>query len=142
MLRGNEGNKRICGGYSHLESSTSRVFEDEQITSSRRPPLALGGNTQDFEQMDMSRNQNPVLLWSTQNHVQNYEGGRNGRGLPLTNLHLPGFGLWRTWCTCCLCRHSNRSHRLGCCGSGGAEILGVVVVANVAMRQARQLRRL
>ena len=40
-----------------------------------------------------SHNQNPVLKWSTQNHVKRKEGGRNyfGLGLPLTNLHLPGF---------------------------------------------------
>ena len=36
--------------------------------------------------------QNPVVKWSTQNHVKNSDGGGNyfWLGLPLTNLHLPG----------------------------------------------------
>ena len=38
----------------------------------------------------LSHNQNPVLKWSTQNHVKNSEG-YFWLGLPLTNLHLAGF---------------------------------------------------
>ena len=40
-----------------------------------------------------SQIQNPVLKWSTQNHVKNLEGGRSyfWLGSSLTNLHLPGF---------------------------------------------------
>ena len=44
---------------------------------------------------EVSHNQNPVLEWSTQNNVKTQEGGHFHNyfwlGLPLTNLHLPGF---------------------------------------------------
>ena len=41
----------------------------------------------------MNHIQNPVLQWSTQNHVKKIEGGRSylRLRLSLTNLHLPGF---------------------------------------------------
>ena len=49
----------------------------------------------------LSHNQNPVLKWSTQNHVKNSEGGRSyfWLGLSLANLHLPGFdcGSYGVW---------------------------------------------
>ena len=52
----------------------------------------------------VSHNQNPVLQWSTQNHAAriNKADIRNyfWLGLPLTNLHLPGFDFvscWQSW---------------------------------------------
>ena len=43
--------------------------------------------------IQLRHNQNQVSNWSIQNHVENREGSRNyfWLGLPLTNLHLPGF---------------------------------------------------
>ena len=47
------------------------------------------------EDLIWSHNQNPVLKWSTQNHVKDLAGGRSYLwcGLSLTNLHLPGCSL-------------------------------------------------
>ena len=73
------------GNHTQLTKVVQTQKEDEAQdlrTSGRQDPQA-----------QMSRNQNLVLKWSTQNHVQDLEGGRSylWLGLALTNLHLPRF---------------------------------------------------
>ena len=86
---------KILRRSAQTHSASQRALSKERLLSIGKVPRTKA--SQAFKN-NMSRNQNLVQKWSTQNHIKNLEGGRNyfWLGLPLTNLHLPGFSLWLT----------------------------------------------